>query len=98
MYSVMTCGGWGFADCLVIRIGYLILFLLFAVINKWGSKEVNIEFSLLFASIFGFFSYWLVARYSGSFQWAFGVGAIVGLLVGYLAGIIFGGTEQDPIL
>ncbi|MDD5191645.1 MAG: hypothetical protein PHX96_00755 [Candidatus Nanoarchaeia archaeon] len=98
MYNIMTCSGWTSGYCSIIRIGFIILFFIFAIIEKWGKKEVNIEFSLIFSLILGFFSYWLVAILSGSFQWSLIAGLILGLIGGYGVGIILGGTEQDPVL
>lgn len=98
MYNLITCGGWTSGDCLVVRIGFIILIFIFVIIDRLERKEVKIEFSLVFSLIFGLFSYWLAAVLSGSFQWSFIAGLIVGLIGGFGAGIIFGGTEQDPVL
>lgn len=94
-YNPMTCGGWETAagwiaggDCLKVRIGFVLLFFIFALVRKWGGEEVGMDFSFLFSLILGLFSYGLIAILFGSFKIAFIVGLLGGLVGGYGAGFV----------
>lgn len=97
-YNPATCGGWASeatgwiatGDCFKVRIGFVILFFIFALCRKWGGEEVGIDFSFVFSLIVGLFSYTIVAILFGSFKIAFIVGLIGGLAGGYGAGLLFG--------
>ena len=100
MYNPMTCSGWTTAagwvasgDCFKVRIGFIVLFFIFALCRKWGGEEVGIEFSLLFSLVLGLFSYGLIAIIFGSFKFAFLVGLIGGLVGGYGSGLLGFGSE-----
>ena len=99
-FNPLTCGGWetkvgwiAGGECLKVRIGFVLLFFIFAILRKWGGEEVGLDFSLLFALIVGLFGYGLMAVLFGNFKLAFIVGLVAGVAGGYLSGYMFGTGE-----
>jgi len=99
MFNPLSCAGFvteatgwiATGDCFKIRIGFVVLFFIIAVLRKWGGEELGIDFSFLFSLLIGLGSYTLIAILFGSFKFAFLIGIIGALVGGYGGGVFFGG-------
>lgn len=102
VYNILSCGGFdtgtavgGIASvasmgCMKARIGIILLFFIIAIVRRWGGEEMGVGFSFLFALIFASVPYLIIITIFGSFQFAFAVGLLGGLIGGYGAGVFFG--------
>jgi hypothetical protein len=94
-YNILNCAGFceqagwvSCSPCLKAKLGMVLLFFIIAVVRKWGSEEVGLSFSFLFALIGGLLPYFLVVTILGSFKIAMVVGLIGGLVGGYGMGAV----------
>ncbi|MFW6130044.1 MAG: hypothetical protein ACOC56_02595 [Atribacterota bacterium] len=97
MYNLLNCRGWetgtgwvASIPCLKARLGIVILFFGFAVLQKWGGEEIGLNFSIIFASLFGLGGYFLIITLFGTLPFAFIIGILGGILGGYGGGIMGG--------
>lgn len=100
VYNILNCQGWGeaanwvaSAPCLKARLGFVILFFIFAVLRKWGAEEWGLPFSFLFSLLLSLVPYFIVILFFGSFKIALVVGIIGGIIGGYGGGFLGGGEE-----
>lgn len=99
VYNLLTCGGWegkvgsfvASSDCLMSRLGLVILFFFIAIVRKWGGEEMGIEFNFIFSLVFGIIPYILIVFLVGSFKIALVAGIAGSLIGGYGAGVVGGG-------
>ena len=103
-YNIFSCSGWAASHasnlgpvafdlgspCSMAKLGLVLLFLLVAVIRKWGGEEIDVPFSFMWALILGLGLYFLTITFTGSFKAAMLVGIIASLVGGYGSGYIMG--------
>jgi len=103
LHNLATCSGWatdsmGYiaaGGCMKSRLGLVLLFFIIALIRKWGSEEVGLDFNFLLALVGGLGSYFMIVTILGSFKIAMVVGLICALVLGYGGGLLFGGSESE---
>jgi hypothetical protein len=102
MYNIISCAGFEAAEgffttggCMAARLGIVILFFVIAMIRKWGAEEWGIPFNFFAGLIGGLVSYFIVVTITGGFKFAFLIGLIVSVALGYGSGYIFGGSDDD---
>jgi drug/metabolite transporter (DMT)-like permease len=105
-YNIFSCTGWaatkgGMAlgsvasldiggPCSMAKLGMVFLFLIIAVVRKWGGEEIDVPFSFMWSMILGMGLYFLAITFTGSFKAAMLVGLIAALAAGYGSGYIMG--------
>jgi len=102
MYNILSCSGFlesattglNFGSCFSARIGLVFLFFIIAIIRKWGAEEWGIDYSFWLSLLAGLLSYLIIVTISGSFRFAFLMGLLAALVIGYGAGYFIGGSDD----
>lgn len=110
IHNLLTCEGFKTAaanlgqinldiggPCSLAKLGAVLLFFVIAIIRKWGGEEIGLEFNMLWASIAGLVSYFVMATFTGVMNISFVVGLVFALIGGYGTGFIFsseGGSDS----
>lgn len=102
MYNILNCAGFcettgwvSCSPCLKAKLGLVLLFFIIAVIRKWGSEEVGLDFNFLLGLVGGLVPYFIVVVIFGSFKMAMIIGLVGALILGYGGGMLFGGSDDS---
>jgi hypothetical protein len=98
IYNLFSCGGFStdlLGGCSKAWLGMALLFLIIALVRKWGAEEWGIGYSFIYSSIAGLLGYFLVITFTGNVGISFLVGLIIGIGIGYGIGFVTGGSDSD---
>jgi len=90
-FAAMDIGG----PCSMGKFGLVILFFVLAIIRKWGGEEMDLNFSLLWASLIGLGVYFLIITFTGSMKFSFVGGLVAGIAAGYGSGYFMGDSVSS---
>jgi hypothetical protein len=97
MANIMTCVGFDtglFGGCSFAWLGIAILFFIVMLCRKWIGEEMGYSFNVIFAFVGAYLPYLIIVSLTASAKWAL-LGGIVGMaILGFGAGIFFGGSED----